>query len=95
LATFIDIPANTAVAITRLVLGGAAGLIFHGQLSGVAAAIAVGASGPAVLQQLGSLRTVQDTIRYGDISGAGSLAGSPGAEIHISTMALRRLDVIG
>ncbi|MEV7040458.1 hypothetical protein [Amycolatopsis sp. NPDC051061] len=55
----LDFPVLAAVGITRLVLGAAAGAVFHEQLIGVAAAIAVGASGPALLQQLGAHQSLQ------------------------------------
>lgn len=64
LSKFVDVPADTAVAITRLVLGATAGLVFHGQIVGVAAAVAVGASAPAVLQQLGAVRVLRDAVQY-------------------------------
>lgn len=60
---YIDVPADTAVAVTRLVLGAAAGSIFHGQILGIAAAVAVGASAPAVLQQLGAIRSIRDAVQ--------------------------------
>ncbi|QTR02619.1 hypothetical protein J7S33_26605 [Saccharothrix algeriensis] len=60
---FVDVPARVAAGITRLVLGAAAGAVFHDQLAGIAAAIAVGASAPAVLQQLGSFQSARPAIR--------------------------------
>ncbi|MEV0675648.1 hypothetical protein AB0I60_03900 [Actinosynnema sp. NPDC050436] len=59
---FVDLPARVAAGTTRLVLGGAAGAVFHDQLAGVAAAIAVGASAPAVLQQLAAFQTARQAI---------------------------------
>ena len=63
LSRYIDPQADTAVTLTRLVLGALAGTIFHSQIIGVAAAITVGASAPAVLQQLGNFRVVEDAIQ--------------------------------
>jgi hypothetical protein len=78
LSRFVDFPADTAVAVTRLVLGAAAGVIFHGQIVGVAAAVAVGASAPAVLQQLGQVRGVREAVQVdGDLGRAA--AGEPAA----------------
>lgn len=64
LSRFVDLPADAAVALTRLVLGAAAGAIFHGQIIGMAAAIAVGASAPAVLQQLGQVRSIRAAVQF-------------------------------
>lgn len=50
---FIDPIADGSVAVTRVLLGCGAGFIFHTELTGVYAAIAVGASAPALLAQLG------------------------------------------
>ncbi|MFI1990551.1 hypothetical protein [Actinoplanes sp. NPDC020271] len=56
LTRYIDPAADILVAVTRLALGGAAALVLHSQIFGVLTAIAVGASGPALLAQLGSGR---------------------------------------
>lgn len=63
LTKFIDVPADSLVALTRFALGAAAGLIFHTQIVGWAAAIAVGASAPAMLRQLGTARTIRDAVQ--------------------------------
>lgn len=81
LSRFVDVPADTAVAATRLVLGATAGLIFHNQIIGTAAAIAVGASAPAVLQQLGAIRVLREAVQYG--SGA-EAAAEPAAGMLVS-----------
>jgi hypothetical protein len=52
LAKYVDPYPDLTVLVTRMVLGGAAGAIFHAQVRGVEAAIAVGASAPALLSQL-------------------------------------------
>lgn len=62
LARFVDLPADLAVAVTRLLLGALAGLLFHDQVTGTMAAIAVGASAPALLRQLGRATTVQEAV---------------------------------
>jgi hypothetical protein len=63
IAKYIDLRADTAVAVTRVILGAAAGLLFHGQVTGATAAIAVGASAPAVLAQLATVRGVREVVQ--------------------------------
>ena len=58
LSRYVDPAADALVAITRLALGAAAAVILHSQISGTLTAIAVGASAPALLAQLGSARAV-------------------------------------
>jgi hypothetical protein len=53
---YLDPAADILVAVTRLALGAAAALLLHTQFSGALTAIAVGASGPALLAQLGASR---------------------------------------
>lgn len=65
LALYIDVPADSLVFLTRLALGALAGLVFHGQVDSFPAAIAVGASAPALFRQLGSFRRVGDAIDEG------------------------------
>lgn len=59
---YIDAPSDSLAAFTRLSLGAGAGWIFSPQLTGVFAAVAVGASAPALLRQLGSAKTIQAAI---------------------------------
>jgi len=54
LSHYVTPGCDTLVAVTRIALGALAGLVFHSQVTGMAAAIAVGASAPALLQQLGA-----------------------------------------
>ncbi|MEU2036693.1 hypothetical protein [Nocardia amamiensis] len=54
---------DALVALTRLFLGALAGLVFHGQVTGETAAIAVGAAAPALLRQLGTMRNVRDIVQ--------------------------------
>lgn len=58
LTSYIDLLAEILVLVTRLGLGALAGLIFHTQIDGVTAAIAVGAAAPALLSQLGTARGI-------------------------------------
>jgi hypothetical protein len=60
---YIDMPADTLVALTRVALGAGAGWLFHGQVTGTTAAIAVGASAPAVLAQLATVRSVRELVQ--------------------------------
>ncbi|WP_147455215.1 hypothetical protein [Saccharothrix australiensis] len=61
---FVDLPARAAAGITRIILGAIAGAVFHDQLAGIAAAIAVGASAPAVLQQFASFQSARQAIEH-------------------------------
>ncbi|MFI9025387.1 hypothetical protein [Streptomyces sp. NPDC053560] len=72
LSTYIDPPADALAALFRIVLGGAAGWLLHGELAGVYAAIAVGASAPAVLAQMGSATTMAEALQTGAAPGAAS-----------------------
>ncbi|MBB5957004.1 hypothetical protein FHS29_003597 [Saccharothrix tamanrassetensis] len=74
---FVDLPARLAAGITRLVLGAAAGAVFHDQLAGIAAAIAVGASAPAVLQQLGSFQSARQAVQQSRAEPAANGAATP------------------
>ncbi|WP_327714255.1 hypothetical protein OG381_01625 [Streptomyces sp. NBC_00490] len=67
---YVDPPSDVLAALTRLSLGAGAGWIFAPQLTGALAAVAVGASAPALLRQLGSARTLQ-ALAGGTLSGAG------------------------
>jgi hypothetical protein len=55
---YVDPAADALVAVTRLVLGAAAAVLLHQQISGAVTAIAVGASAPALLAQLGAARAL-------------------------------------
>jgi hypothetical protein len=56
LTFYVDPLADILVFFTRLGLGALAGGIFHAQVSGVTATIAVGAAAPALLSQFGTAR---------------------------------------
>lgn len=73
LSAYVDVPADSLVALTRLVLGAAAGLVFHTQISGAAAAVAAGAAAPALLRQVGSSRSIAELVQtVGQAVGSGS-----------------------
>jgi hypothetical protein len=50
---YIDPAPDLVVALTRTILGCAAGLLLHTQVTGIYAALTVGASAPALLASLG------------------------------------------
>lgn len=77
LSAYIDAPADSLVALTRLVLGATAGLVFHAQVSGAVAAIAVGACAPALLRQVGSSRGIAGLVQtVGNASDTSPSAGA-------------------
>lgn len=53
LGAFMDMKADALVLLTRLFLGATGGVVFHSQIVGTTAAIAIGASAPALLAQFG------------------------------------------
>jgi hypothetical protein len=61
LTKYIDPLSDVLVAVTRLLMGAGAGWVFHDQVTGVTAAIAVGASAPALLAQVGAGRPSRTT----------------------------------
>lgn len=65
---YIDLWPDLAVAVTRLVFGAIGGLIFHSQVTSPLAAIAVGASAPALLRQFGSARNIDEIADEGSSS---------------------------
>jgi hypothetical protein len=65
LAEYVDVAADSLVFVTRLALGAVAGFVFHGQIIGATAAVAVGASAPALLKQLGALHALSEQTGEG------------------------------
>ncbi|OKJ14037.1 hypothetical protein AMK19_09315 [Kitasatospora sp. CB01950] len=63
LAVFVDPLADSLAALLRVLLGGAAGWLLHVQITGVYAAVAVGASAPALLAQVGRAATPAEALR--------------------------------
>src|ERR1700759_5358064 len=53
MSAYVDPLPDVAAGLTRILLGAVAGLLFHSQVTGAYAAIAVGCSAPAVLRLLG------------------------------------------
>ncbi|MFB9467132.1 hypothetical protein [Streptomyces cinereospinus] len=79
LGTYVDPPADALAALFRIVLGGAAGRLLHSERAGVSAAVAVGASTPAVLARTGSATTVTEALRAGAAPGASPAPAAPTA----------------
>jgi hypothetical protein len=77
---YVDPAADALAAVTRLVLGAAAALILHTQISGVVTAIAVGASAPALLAQLGAARALSAAELAGPGQRGSQAHSSPQAE---------------
>ncbi|RAJ29653.1 hypothetical protein K353_06608 [Kitasatospora sp. SolWspMP-SS2h] len=63
LGVFLDPPADGLAALFRILLGGMAGWLLHTEVSGTYAAVAVGASAPALLAQLGRSATADHALR--------------------------------
>ncbi|MFF7994784.1 hypothetical protein ACFZDG_34060 [Kitasatospora xanthocidica] len=63
IGAFIDPPADGLAALFRVLLGGMAGWLLHSEVTGVYAAVAVGASAPALLAQLGRSTTADGTLQ--------------------------------
>ncbi|MFJ4676906.1 hypothetical protein [Kitasatospora sp. NPDC088783] len=59
---FMDPIADALVAVSRVLLGAVVGWALHGQVVGAGAAIAAGASAPALLRQLATSHRVRDMI---------------------------------
>jgi hypothetical protein len=80
---YIDPVADLAVAVSRAGLGAVAGWLLHGELTGVYAAVMVGASAPAVLATLGKATTPADAFAGGQADGpASAREASQPAEVH-------------
>lgn len=58
-ARAVDPLPHLASGAVRMVVGAGAAAAFHGQVTGVSAAIAVGLAGPALVQRLVDLRATQ------------------------------------
>jgi hypothetical protein len=63
LSKFADPSADFLVLLTRAGLGAVAGFVFHSQVNGAEAAVAVGAAAPALLAQLGRYIPVADAAK--------------------------------
>jgi hypothetical protein len=75
-ASFIDPLPDALVAITRAVLGCAAGLLLRPEVSGTYAALVVGASAPALLASLGKATTLRGVFKAAEASDPASLTAT-------------------
>lgn len=66
LGRFVDPLADSLAALMRVALGGAAGWLLHTEVTGIYAAVTVGASAPALLAQIGRATTPAETLRAPD-----------------------------
>ncbi|MEW1636946.1 hypothetical protein AB0469_23060 [Streptomyces sp. NPDC093801] len=60
---FVDPLADSLAALVRVALGGAAGWLLHTEVTGIYAAVTVGASAPALLAQIGRASTPAEALR--------------------------------
>jgi hypothetical protein len=79
LSSVVDPGIDILVLVTRLALGAVAGLLFHASVSAPIAAVAVGASAPALLRGLASLRTGA-SLADGGGGGGSALAATPAGD---------------
>jgi hypothetical protein len=63
LRRYVDPLSDALAALTRILLGAAAGWLFHSEITGVYAAVAVGASAPALLRQMGAVKSLHDAVQ--------------------------------
>ncbi|MFF8772937.1 hypothetical protein [Kitasatospora sp. NPDC015120] len=80
LGRFVDPLADTLAALARVALGGAAGWLLHTEVTGVYAAVTVGASAPALLAQIGRATTPAEAQR----APAGAAPVAPGGTAPVS-----------
>ncbi|MGW6239784.1 hypothetical protein ACWGBX_30355 [Streptomyces sp. NPDC055037] len=71
---FVDPLADSLAALLRVALGGAAGWLLHTEVTGMYAAVMVGASAPALLAQVGRAATPAEAL--GDRSGGDEPRGA-------------------
>jgi hypothetical protein len=69
LASFVDPFPDALVAVTRAALGCVAGWLLRSEVSGMYAALIVGASAPALLASLGKATTLPGVLNAGDQAG--------------------------
>ncbi|MFK0256276.1 hypothetical protein [Streptomyces sp. NPDC090445] len=78
LDVFVDPLADSLAALFRLALGAAAGWLLHGEVTGVYAAVTVGASAPALLAQFGRATTAAGAVAAAPRPAEG---GEPGGTV--------------
>ncbi len=63
LGRFVDPFADSLAALMRVVFGGVAGWLLHTEVTGIYAAVTVGASAPVLLAQIGRATTPAEALR--------------------------------
>jgi len=86
---FMDPTADLLVAVSRLLIGAVMGWALHGQFIGASAAIAVGASGPALLRQFAASHRVREAVAASE---GEAIDSRPGASTNVVAVAVRRQD---
>lgn len=85
LRVFIDPAADIAAGLTRIALGALAGWLFHWEVTGIYAAVAVGAAAPVLLSQVGSAQKSHQLALHDGTTGtfppAGEVVQSESSEI--------------
>ncbi|MFF3497686.1 hypothetical protein [Streptomyces sp. NPDC003247] len=74
LGRYMDPLADSLAALVRVALGGAAGWLLHTEVTGIYAAVTVGASAPALLAQIGRATTPMQALRPPGAEVQGALA---------------------
>ena len=74
---FVDPIPDVAVAVTRAALGCLAGALLHSEVSGIYAALIVGASAPSLLANFGRASTMADVLQA-EGAGGTRAPGHPG-----------------
>ncbi|MGA5824014.1 hypothetical protein ACPC54_39980 [Kitasatospora sp. NPDC094028] len=60
---YIDPTADLAAGLSRVALGALTGWLLHSQVTGLYAAVAAGASAPALIRQLGTFGSVREIVQ--------------------------------
>lgn len=87
LGRFIDPLADSLAALMRVAMGGAAGWLLHTEVTGIYAAVTVGAAAPALLAQIGRAATPAEALRA---PGAAPLETPPTPADHEGTPPVSR-----
>lgn len=86
IGAFVDPLADALAALFRVALGGAAGWLLHTEVTGMYAAVMVGASAPALLAQVGRATTATDALRDRPRADEPKEAESPSAPQGLSSV---------
>ncbi|MFD8479417.1 hypothetical protein [Kitasatospora sp. NPDC059673] len=74
---YVDFSADLAAGLSRIALGAVTGWLLHSQITGLYAAVAAGASAPALLRQIGSFTSAQAVTRGEEPPESGELESVP------------------